>query len=178
MANIVLRLSGGATNTVANDSLGGVKSLEGAAEITTSDTTLNNLFDNVSKAENFAGDTNYRCIYIENIAGSGTFSNGEVYLTGTPLADIAVGFGPEGDGGIDETAELVADETTAPAGVAFSQPTDLVPLSFPSYALVQAGDTTLGEGSYIALWIRRIADNIPGSDTVTDTIGLSVRGVE
>ena len=54
-ADIKYRLSGGASNSDQNASLGGVKSSNEASA---------SLFDNVSSAEAVSGDTEYRCFYV------------------------------------------------------------------------------------------------------------------
>lgn len=166
MANIVLKLSGGISNTNPNASLGGVMSQDSQANITTSNTSLNNLFDDISKSENFNGTTDYRCVYISNdtINAGEIFASGEVYISGTPYADIQIGVGTK-----NATAPTIGDENTVPSGVSFSTPSSGSPLSLGA---------DLDPGDYIALWIRRTASNISGTGTVTDSIPITVRGVE
>jgi hypothetical protein len=172
MANIILRLStggAGATNSNPNLSLGGQRATNAEAIITTANTTLNNLFDDVSKAENFNGTTDYRCVYIHNDTQNAAeiFANGEVYLNGGSYASIQVGIGVK-----NAVAPTIANENTAPAGITFSSPTSAAPLALMS------GTNQLDADDYIALWIKRTASNISGSGTVTDSIPLSIRGVE
>ena len=166
MANIVLKLSGGVSNALPNSSLGGVMSSDAGAAITTSNTGLNNLFDNITKSENFNGTTDYRCVYIHNdtINAGDIFASGEVFISGTPYADIQIGVGVK-----NATAVTVANENTTPSGISFSAPASGTPLSLGS---------DLDPGDYIALWIRRTANNISGTGTVTDSIPITVRGVE
>ena len=166
MANIILRLSGGPSNTVANASLGGSMSTDAGAIITTANTSINNLWDDITKSENFNGTTEYRCVYIHNDTATPgeIYASGEIYISGSPYATIQVGVGTKG-----ATAPTIANETTAPSGVVFSSPTSGAPLSLGA---------DLDPGEYISVWIKRTANNISGTGTVTDSIPLTVRGVE
>lgn len=166
MANIILRLSGGAANVTPALSLGGAMSTVSGAIINPANNTLNNLWDDITKAENFGGITEYRCVYIHNdtaVAGQ-IFASGEVFITGSPYATIQLGLGPH-----NTTTVSISPETAAPVGITFSSPTSSSPLLLPS---------TLQIGERIALWIKRTATNIAGTGTVTDTIPITVRGVE
>lgn len=173
MANIILRLSTGnssvTTNTNPNAALGGQMGVNDEAKILTSNNSLNNLFDDINKAENFAGTTDYRCVYVHNDTAEvgALFANSEIFLTGTSYASIELGVEPAGKNSVTVTA---ADENTAPTGIVFSAPSDSSPL--------QLSATQLDPGDWIAMWIKRTANNISGTGTVTDTISLSVRGVE
>ncbi len=172
MANIILRLStggAGTTNSNAKASLGGQMATNAEAIITTSNTTLNNLFDDVTKAENFNGTTDYRCVYIHNDTSnvSEIFANGEAYLNGGSYASIQIGVGVR-----NAVAPTIANENTAPSGITFSSPTSAAALALMS------GTNQLDAEDFIALWIKRTASNISGSGTVTDSIPLSIRGVE
>lgn len=169
MANIVLRLStgsGATTNSDPNAALGGQMATNAEAIITTANTSLNNLFDDVTKAENFNGTTDYRCVYVHNDTATpgDIFASGEVYISGSPYTDVQIGVGT-----INATAVTVANESGAPSGIVFSAPSS-------GSALSLGGD--LDENDYVALWIKRTANNIAGTGTVTDSIPLSVRGVE
>jgi hypothetical protein len=116
-SDIQFRLSGGAANSDPNAALGGA--LSSTAVV---DATLQNLFDQVSGAESAAGDIEYRCIYVRNNHGTLTLQNAKVFIsTNTPATDttIDIALGGEGDNG---TAEVVANENTAPVGETFSAP--------------------------------------------------------
>lgn len=164
MANIVLRLSGGATNTTPAYSIGGDMSTEVDGIVTSA--VLNNLFDNVTKAENFAGHTDYRCIYVHNdTATSGAlFGAGEIYIGNTPLASIELGIGDKG-----VAAEAVVNEQTAPTGITFYSTDSSNTVAF---------NVTLEPGEWIPVWVKRVSNNITGTGSVTDTITLVVKGVE
>ena len=60
-ATLAFQLSGGASNSDPNASLGGTHS-----SVALSGTAMNNLFDDVSSGEASAGDTEYRAIDITN----------------------------------------------------------------------------------------------------------------
>ena len=95
MANIVLRLSTGSTSSSTSNggtnSLGGKMGTDAAAVITTSNTTLNNIFDDITKSQNAAGTYDYRCVFIHNNTSdvAQTFSGGELFVNGSPLAEFS-----------------------------------------------------------------------------------------
>lgn len=140
-SDLLFKLSGGAANAAPNSSLGGAMS---STQITSAQVA--NLFDNVSGDESAAGDIEYRCFYIHNNHGTLALQNAVVWLSQlTPSADseVDIGLDPAGNG---QPATTIADESTAPAGVAFSRPTS------------KAGALSIGSlaaGSYRAIWIRR-----------------------
>lgn len=142
---IVQRLSGGATNTVANDALGGAMSTVGGGIITTA--SDNNLFDDVSGAEASAGTTEYRGFYIENTHGTLTWQGVFVWVDGDTTSaddelDIALA-----DEAVNVAMEVIADETTAPAGPAFTHPTT-------KGTGLSIGDIPPGE--FKGIWVRRV----------------------
>jgi len=144
--DIKKRLSGGANNADPNASLGGVKSSTELAPA-----AANNLFDDVSGAESSAGDIEYRCLYIHNAHATLTLQNAKVWIganTPSPGSDVAIGLDPAGvgDGSSTGVAATIADENTAPTGVAFSAAAD------------EANGLAVGDippGESIAVWIRR-----------------------
>ena len=138
---IVYRLSGGAGNSNADASLGGVKSSTVAPA---------SVFDNVSSAESSAGDTEYRCIYVHNANGSLTLESAVLWIDTNTTGDrIAVGLGSSAINGEEQT---VANEGTAPTGgVTFSQPAS-------KGAGISLG--SLPPGQHRAVWLRR---TIPAS---------------
>lgn len=170
MANIVLVLSvgpsGGTTQLNPNQSIGGAIATNPGAIINEANTSLNNLWDNITKTENFNNTVDYRCVYIKNDDGAGgIFASPTLFISGNSKADFEVGFDAAG---VNGTAQTVADELTAPSGVTFSVPTITTPLSLP---------TDLNDGDYIGLWIKRSANNITGSGTITDIFSLEIDGV-
>lgn len=141
-SDMIMRLSGGASNADVNASLGGVQSSVPVSFVS----TLNNLFDNVSTAEASAGDTEYRCIYLRNTHATDTINSVAIYITSnTPSATtkVQIGLDPAGIGG---TAATIANENTAPAGVTFSDAATVG-------AALAIG--TLDAGEAQAIWIKR-----------------------
>lgn len=141
-SDIKYRLSGGASNSDVNASLGGAKS---STEVT--DNTDNNLFDDVSGAEHTAGRVEYRCIYVHNGHGSLELTNAVVWIqsdTSGADSDLSIAVGTAAVNGTEQT---VANETTAPTGVTWSDA-----------AVSRATGLSLGSlpaGQHKAVWIRR-----------------------
>lgn len=136
-SDIVLRLSGGASNSNAATSLGGAKSSIAAPA---------NLFDNVDSAESTTGSVNLRCVYVHNSHATLEMTNAVLWLsanTPSTSTDIAAGLGSSAMNGTEQT---VANETTAPTSVTFS------------VAANKAGGIALGSipaGQSRAVWLRR-----------------------
>jgi hypothetical protein len=138
--DFITRLSGGAANASGNASLGGIKSANAMSA------AVDGLFDAVSAAEALAGKVEYRCVYLHNANATLDMTAAVVYVAAnTPLAGttLDIGVGTAAVGGTEQT---VADETTAPAGVAFSAPgtagTGLALGNIPA-------------GQHKAVWLRR-----------------------
>lgn len=160
-ADIKFFLSGGAGNADVNASLGGIKSsteLVGAS--------LANLFDAVDAAEAQAGDVEYRCIYAHNNHGTLTLQSAETAITtNTPDANslIEIGLGTSGVNGIEQS---VADESTAPVGVTFSDAA--------GYANALAiGDMPAGQ--HMAIWVRRTITAGAGANNLDNCV-IDLRG--
>ena len=133
-------LSGGASNSDVDASLGGVKS---SVEIV--DNTLHNLFDKVTGDESLAGDTNYRGIYVNNSHGSLTLESAIVWIDlNTTNTEISIALAGEG---VDATMETIANEATAPIGEVFTQPANKA-------AGLAMGDIAFGEK--YGIWIERV----------------------
>lgn len=127
---------------------------------------LNDLFDDISGAENAASTVDYRCIFIHNSNASNTLENAVVYLSaetagGASIAIAIDDIAASAIGSASAQADAIASETTAPgAGVgAFSSPTT-------SGTGLSLGN--IAAGSCRAIWIRRTAAN---------TAALSADGV-
>ena len=152
--DIQYRLSGGAGNSNANASLGGAKSSTAAPS---------NLFDDVSGAEASSGDTEYRCIYVHNNNGTLSLQNAVLWIQANTTGNrLAVGLGSSALNGTEQT---VADESTAPASVTFTQPST-------KGAGIALG--TIPAGQHRAVWVRRtVAAAAPANN---DTYTLRVEG--
>lgn len=121
-----------------------------------SGTALNNLFDDVSGAENAASDVEYRCIFVKNNHATLTAQGVVIWLqnqvAGGASLDIALdNIAVSAKGSASAQAAEITDENTAPTGVgAFSAAATL------GAALV-IGDLTPGQVK--AVWARRTAAN-------------------
>lgn len=130
----------------------------------------NDLFDDVTGAENAASDVEYRCIFVHNTNAANVLENAVVYLSAETAggASIAVGADPTAAsavGSASAQAVTVADENTAPAGVTFSSPTT-------AGAGVALGN--IGVGQVKAFWIRRTAANTAALSN--DGVTIAVTG--
>lgn len=139
-SDIQFRLSGGAANSNVDASLGGAKS-----SVQIVDASLNNLFDQVSGGESSAGDVEYRCFYIHNAHATLTLEGAVLWFvsnTPSPGTLLELGLG----GAVNAVAGTVANESTAPAGVAFSAP------STKATGLIIGN---IPPGQHQAVWLRR-----------------------
>ena len=130
--------------------------------------SLNDLFDDISGAENAASTVDYRCVFIQNTNASNAYESPTVYLSaetaGGASISIAIdNIAASAIGSASAQAAVIASETTAPSGVGtFSAPTTSgTGLSLGN--LAAAGST-----SCRAIWIKRTAAN---------TAALSADGV-
>jgi len=156
--DIVYRLSGGASNTDVNASLGGAKSS------TSVGTGLHNLFDVVGSAEAATGDTEYRCVYVHNNHGTLTMQAAKIWISSnTPSTDTSVEIAL-GSSAVNGTETSVANENTAPSGPTFSAPAS-------EGAALSIGDIPAGQ--HKAVWIKRIVNTgavAYNNDTATLTV--------
>jgi len=132
-------LTGGASNSDPNASLGGVRS-----SVTVSGTALNNIFDNVTPGEATSGDMEYRAIDVFNSGDASSTSTEGFMGPETTSTDTQLDFGLEASP-IDSTLSI-ADESTPPAAVTFAHHLTGSRLTFPDIPI----------GSYARLWIRRV----------------------
>lgn len=142
----------------AGDTTGGTAATSLGDQISTTvitDATLNNLWDDITGAENAASEAEYRGIFIHNNHATLSLQNAVVWLSaevgGGAVAAISVdttGITVKGSG----TAQMktIADENTAPATQTFSAPTT------KGTALTIG---TIPAGSVCGIWIRRTAAN-------------------
>lgn len=152
-ATLQLRLTGGASNSDPDASLGGVMS---SSQL--SATAMNNLFDDVDNAERVAGDVEYRAIDIYN-AGDAAATVVKAFMDAiTSNADTDLAFG------LDSGTQSIADEDTAPTSVTFANYTSASKLSISDIAA----------GSAQRLWIRRTV----GAGAANDNNDLGTINVE
>jgi hypothetical protein len=120
-------------------------------------TALNNLFSDITGAQNAASQVDYQCVFIHNNHATLTAQNVVVYGTGdvTGGASWALGVDTTAESAIGSSsaqALTIANSTTAPSGVSFSAPTtDGTGLAVGS---IPPGHTR-------AIWVRRTAANTP-----------------
>lgn len=143
--------AGNTTAGTANGSLG-----KYASSTNWTGGSLNDLFDDISGAENAASTVDYRGIAVHNSNTANTLENAVVYLSSEVAggASIAVAADSTATSAVGSaTAQLlqIANETTAPAG----------PLTFSSPTTVGSG-VALGNipaGNVKGTWVRRTAAN-------------------
>lgn len=147
--DIETRLSGGASNSDPNASLGGAMS----STVWTGG-TLHDLFDVITGDENANEVTDYRCIYVVNTHDTLTWIGVKVWISDQVAggANCSIGLDPAGvgDGAITGVATTISVETDAPSGVSFSAPAS-------KEEGLTIGDIAPGEAA--AVWIRRTATN-------------------
>lgn len=144
---------GAAGNSNAGTAAGSLGKYISTTEI--ANNTLHNIFDVVSGAENQAQESEYRCIFLHNAHATISLENTKVYVASQVAggASIAIGVDPTAASAIGSAAAQaveIANEDTAPAGVAFSTPVDA------ASALVVG---TLAPGQCRAIWLRRTTAN-------------------
>lgn len=136
------RLTGGSSNTLPSLCLGGLTS-----SVTISLTALHNLYDKVEISERVAGSTEYRAFDIVNVGDAATTSQILYILSNTSSTDTNVEIGYDSTAGshaLNAALQTIANETTAPTGISFSQPTLEAPITLPPIAAGQA----------IRVWIK------------------------
>lgn len=174
----------GTAVTVSEDGLYAVSGLNGAgliclnvdfsalplsneADFITVSNIPDQLFDDVSKADSFNGDIEYRCYYIKNVHDTDSFLDIVLFMGQQPTpGSVAFGKDPNGpgDGLAYGAAVTVANENTAPLGVSFSTNNS------------EPGGVSVGElapGECIGVWLRRTVTarnttSNSGSATVAD----------
>ena len=127
---------------------------------------LHNVFDIVNKDESRDGAIEYRCIYVKNTNNTDTLQDVSAYLsaqTASPTTSMAFGLGTAAVGG---TEQSIANETTAPIGVNFTETVGV------------GGAKNIGNltaNSYKAVWLRRNVQSGTSSAS-TDEATLTVDG--
>lgn len=154
--DFITRLSGGAGNASGNASLGGAKSSTAAP------TAVDTLFDAISAGEATAGDVEYRCVYLHNNYTADMQATVVWISANTPNAATTISIGL-GSSAVNGTEQTVANESTAPTSVVFSEP-----------ATQGAGLAigTIPAGQHKAIWLRRTINAGAGA-TSNDTFTLS-----
>ena len=116
-ADLEKLLTGGASNTDPNLSIGGTLSTTQLVN-----NSKNNLFDKVSAQEAEDGLTDYRCEGLKNDHASLTYKGAKVWVRqNTSSGDTEVFIGASAQG-INTAPTAIADDSTAPTGVTFTAP--------------------------------------------------------
>lgn len=130
--------------------------------------TGNNLFDNVSGAENAASTVDYRCIFIHNSHATLSLENAAIYVSsqvsgGAVLAIAIDNVVASAVGGSSAQAFVATNELTDPSASTggFSAPTT-------SGAALSLG--TIAAGFCRAVWVRRTAANTGAVDADGGTL--------
>lgn len=134
-----------------------------------SGTALNNIFPDITGAQNAASQVDYECVFVHNNHATLTAQNVSLYGT----SDVAggatwqIGADPAAASAIGSStaqAAVIANSTTAPSGVTFSAPvTDGAGLA--------VGD--IAPGQVKAFWIKRSAANTSALNNDGFTIDVS-----
>lgn len=119
------------------------------------DNLLNNLFPDVTGAENSASNVDYQCVFAYNANGANTWLGPVVWISSEVAGGVSAAIGVDTTatsavGSAGAQALTIANKNTAPAGVAFSSPT------------TQATGLALADipnGQVKAIWVRRTAAN-------------------
>jgi len=131
----------------------------------------NDLFDDISGAENAASTVDYRCIFVHNSNASNTLENAVVYLSAETAGGASIAIAVDGTaasaiGSGSTQAATVANETTAPSGTGgFSSPTT---------AGTGLSLGNIPSGQCKAFWIRRTASN--SAALSNDGVTIAVAG--
>ena len=125
------------------------------------------LFDNVSGADATSGKISYRCEYVFNVNGSDTINNVRVYIgqqpTGADSLDVGLDPAGIGNGTTTGVATTIPNETTAPGGVIFTQPSDVA-------GAIAIGNLPPNSGQ--AVWVRRTVPSNVSVPTPNDVSQL------
>lgn len=153
-ADIVLKLS--APGASAGNTTGGTVGNGLGKYVSTTvlaDASDNGLFPDVTGAENAASFTDYACVFVHNTHATLTLVGAKLYLSTQVAGGTTINVGVDttaisavGSGSVQ--ALTIANETTAPAGVTFSNPTS-------TGTALTLGD--LAPGQVKAFWARRVA---------------------
>lgn len=156
-SDVLLKLSTVA-GAAGNSGAGTVGSSLGKYISTTqlSGTPLNNLFPDVTGAQNAASQVDYQCVFVHNNHATLTAQNVIVYGTAETAGGTVSALGADTTaasalGSSSSQALQIANATTAPAGVSFTE-TD-----FTDASGISLGN--IGPGQVKAFWVRRTAAN-------------------
>lgn len=151
MLSVTTGAAGGSTAGTPSGSLGKYVSTTPLDNVV----TLNNLFNDISGANNAASAVDYRCLFVQNNHGSLSMIGAALWISSqVPSgADCQVGVDPAAVSAIAASsaqAALIASSATPPGGVSF-------------FSAASAGAAlalgTIGPGQVKGFWIKRSAAN-------------------
>ena len=133
--------------------------------------SANDLFDDISGAENAASTVDYRCIFVHNSNAANTLQNAVVYLSAEVALGASIAIA------VDTTAAsvLASGSTQALTGTTETAPgAPITGLSYSSPTTVGTGLAlgSIPSGSVRAFWIRRTAANSAALSGDGVTIGV------
>jgi hypothetical protein len=151
MLSVTTGAAGGSTAGTPAGSLGKYVS----TTVMDQGSTLDNLFPDITGAQNAASAVDYRCVFVQNNHGTLSMIGAALWVSSqVPSgADCQVGVDPTAVSAIGASAAQaaqIANGSSAPAGVSFSS-------AASSGAALALG--TIGPGQVKAIWIKRAAAN-------------------
>lgn len=124
--------------------------------------TANNLFDNVTGAENAASAVEYRCIFVHNTHATLSLESAAIYLSSQVAGGTTIAIA------IDDIAASAIGSSSAQAFEAATTTTDpdagVGAFSSPSSAGAALSLGTIAAGFCKAVWVRRTAANTVAVD--------------
>ena len=127
----------------------GASDIGGAIGVALTDDVVNNIWDDVSAGDASAGDTEYRCAYVQNTHDSISVANVAVEIGTDPAeSNWELALGAAGKNG---TETEVANEDTAPAT--------------PTFGTGSIAIGALDAGDNFPFWIKRIVSAGAGAAT-------------
>lgn len=131
--------------------------------------SANDLYDDISGAENAASTSDYRGLFVHNTNGANALQNTKLWISAEVAGGASISIGADTTAASVVTSGsaqmlTIANETTAPAGVTFTAPT------------TQAGGVDLGNipvNNVKGFWVKRSAANTSAlsNDGVTLAVG-------
>jgi hypothetical protein len=116
---------------------------------------VNKMWEDILPAESYAGQTDYHGFYVHNAHPSIGLIDCKLYIASQTSGVDALWIGL-GTSAIDATEQTIANDTTAPSGVTFSQPSSVG-------AAISLG--ALGAGQHRAYWQKRVCPATNVADT-------------
>jgi hypothetical protein len=157
--DITKNLSGGASNSDVNASLGGIIS-----STVIVDNTLNNLFAYAPGSESTAGSVKYRAFFVRNTHATLTYENAVIWISSNSTSattEVKIALADETGSPI----ETIVNEDTAPVGPTFSTANGV------GNALTVG---SLAPGESKGIWVQWTIT--AGTVAVNDAMTIQVRG--